>query len=109
MDGCVRVLRTKREERDGGQRRSRRNELQRFSMRITSCLLLSGPLVWLAWDCDSHSNFEKAFISPSLPACLPFELTDRYHLLRRIGIEDQLKKSKFLGHLPLHCLPFDFL
>ena len=26
-----------------------------------------------------------------------------------IGIEDQLKKSKFLGHLPLHCLPFDFL
>ena len=26
-----------------------------------------------------------------------------------MGIEDQLKKSKFLGHLPLHCLPFDFL
>ena len=26
-----------------------------------------------------------------------------------IGIEDQLKKSKFLGRLPLHCLPFDFL
>ena len=26
-----------------------------------------------------------------------------------IGIEDQLRKSKFLGHLPLHCLPFDFL
>ena len=26
-----------------------------------------------------------------------------------MGIEDQLKKSKFLGRLPLHCLPFDFL
>ena len=74
----VRVLRTKREEREGrpreregegGRRSSRRNELQRFSMRITSSLLLSGSLVWLAWDCDSHSNFEKAFISPSLPAC----------------------------------------
>ena len=25
-----------------------------------------------------------------------------------MGIEDQLKKSKFLGCLPLHCLPFDF-
>ena len=27
----------------------------------------------------------------------------------QMGIEDQLKKSKFLGRLPLHCLPFDFL
>ena len=26
-----------------------------------------------------------------------------------MGIEDQLKKSKILGRLPLHCLPFDFL
>ena len=26
-----------------------------------------------------------------------------------MGIEDQLKKSIFLGSLPLHCLPFDFL
>ena len=30
-------------------------------------------------------------------------------VISRMGIEDQLKKSKFLGRLPLHCLPFDFL
>ena len=29
--------------------------------------------------------------------------------MNSMGIEDQLKKSKFLGRLPLHCLPFDFL
>ena len=34
-----------RREREGGRWSSRRNELQRFSMRITSSLLLSGPLV----------------------------------------------------------------
>ena len=36
-------------------------------------------------------------------------IVDIASLCRLMGIEDQLKKSKFLGHLPLHCLPFDFL
>ena len=26
----------------------------------------------------------------------------------KMGIEDQLRKSKFLGRLPLHCLPLTF-
>ena len=52
----------------GGPERTTREEGERgtnysaLSMRITSSRLLRP----LAWECDSHSNFEKAFISLSL-------------------------------------------